>query len=315
MLLNFVIFIVSLSALIWGADMLISQSEKIALKFRISEYVIGATLIAVGTSLPEMAASVAASMNGKAEMAVANVIGSNILNITLVLASVFVIARRISPDRDFFARDSSWALFPVLILSVMAMSGQFGRFDGALLVILMGAYLLFLKESASDTLLGESAEIEFAEDSFSWKNTASLLVAGLILVIVGADYTVSSASEIARGFGVSEWIVGILMISMGTSMPELMVSIVAVKKGKADMAIGNIIGSNMANLTIVLGSAAIVNPISLDMSGYLFDIGTMISATLMLVFITANQLYTKPAGISLLVLLSIFLEHTVTSAT
>jgi len=315
MLLNFVIFIVSLSALIWGADMLINQSEKIALKFRISEYVIGATLIAVGTSLPEMAASVAASMNGKAEMAVANVIGSNILNITLVLASVFVIARRISPDRDFFARDSSWALFPVLIFSVMAMSGQFGRFDGALLVILMGAYLLFLKESASDTLLGESAEIEFAEDSFSWKNTASLLVAGLILVIVGADYTVSSASEIARGFGVSEWIVGILMISMGTSMPELMVSIVAAKKGKADMAIGNIIGSNMANLTIVLGSAAIVNPISLDMSGYLFDIGTMISATLMLVFITANQLYTKPAGISLLVLLSIFLEHTVTSAT
>ena len=103
------------------------------------------------------------------------------------------------------------------------------------------------------------------------------------------------------------------MISLGTSMPELIVSVIAALKGKADMAIGNIIGSNMANITVVLGSAAVVNDLKLDFTKYLFDIGTMVAATLMLVFITANKMYSKPAGISLLVLLALFLKHTVAS--
>ena len=309
--MDYLIFVLSLAALIWGADLLIAQSEKIALRFNISEYVIGATLIALGTSLPEMAASIAASYNDKAEIAVSNVIGSNILNITLVLAMVFLLAKKINPHRDFFAKDSSWALFPVLLFCVMSLENNFSRFDGVLLILLMLGYLIFLKQSGSDVLTLEDEELEKEEHApFSWVHVSLLLAVGFVLVIVGAEFTVESASSIARSLGVSEWIIGIVMISMGTSMPELIVSIVAATKGKADMAIGNIIGSNMANITVVLGSAALVRDLKLDMHAYLFDIAVLIAATLMLVFITANRMYSKPAGISLLVLLALFLHHT-----
>jgi cation:H+ antiporter len=131
-----------------------------------------------------------------------------------------------------------------------------------------------------------------------------------VLVIVGAHYTVQSASAIAKSFGVSEWIIGIVMVSFGTSLPELVVSISAAIKGKADMAIGNIIGSNMANTSVVLGAAALVKPIALDPTKYLFDITTMVIATLLLVFLTANKLYTKSAGISLVIILGLFLNNT-----
>ena len=131
--MDYPIFIISLAALIWGADLLIAQSEKIALKFGISEYVIGATLIAIGTSLPEMAASIVANYNGKSDIAVANVIGSNILNITLVLASVFVMAKKITPLRDFFYKDSSWALFPIFIFILMGLDGNL--FNGCLCAV------------------------------------------------------------------------------------------------------------------------------------------------------------------------------------
>lgn len=308
--MDYLIFVISLSALIWGADLLIAQSERIALRFHISEYVIGATLIALGTSLPEMAASIAASLGHKPELAVSNVIGSNILNITLVLASVFLLAKRIDPHRDFFAKDSSWALFPVLLFVIMALEGEFTRFDGVLLLLLMGAYLLFLKNNGTEVLTLEDEEIEEIEQSsFRWPGVLFLLTAGFTLVIVGAEFTVESASGIAHSLGVSEWVIGIVLVSMGTSMPELIVSIVAAVKGKADMAIGNIIGSNMANITMVLGSAALVGGLKIDLTHYLFDIATMVAATLMLVFITANRMYSKPAGISLLSLLALFLHH------
>jgi len=124
---------------------------------------------------------------------------------------------------------------------------------------------------------------------------------------------VESASEIARDFGISEWVIGIIMISLGTSLPELVVSIAAATKGKVDMAIGNIIGSNMANTTVVLGAAAMVHPMPIDAPAYMFDIATMIIATLLLVFLTANKLYTKSAGISLVIILGLFLNNTLQS--
>ena len=310
MFVEFLIFIVSLGVLIWGADILVAQSEKIALRFGISEYVIGATLIALGTSLPEMAASIVASLNSKPALAVSNVIGSNILNITLVLSAVFIFAKKeIKPNRDFFAKDSSWALFPVLIFALMASQNSFDRFDGLLLAFLMVAYVMFLVRSEPDALAVEANEED--KKSFSWQKTLLFLALGFILVIFGAEYTVDSASNIARALGVSEWVIGVIMVSLGTSMPELVVSIVASLKGKADMAIGNIIGSNMANITVVLGSAAVVNDLNLNMRDYTFDISVMLIATLMLVFITANRMYTKSAGISLLVLLAMFLRHTI----
>ncbi len=313
--MDFVIFVIAMGVLIWGADVIIDQSEHIALKFKIPEFIIGATLIALGTSLPEMAASIAASFNGKPDIAIANVIGSNILNITLVLATVFLISKKINPARDFFAKDSTWALVPVLVFLLMIFDGIISRFDAALLLLLMGSYLLFLLQDAKN--IPELEEIEEhakeVEKHFSWVKVVPLLGLGFVLVIVGAHFTVESASEIARTFGISEWVIGIVMISLGTSLPELVVSISAAVKGKVDMAIGNIIGSNMANTTVVLGAAALVNPMPIKASAYMFDITTMIVATLLLVFLTANKLYTKSAGISLIIILGLFLNHTLQS--
>ncbi|MEA3419188.1 MAG: calcium/sodium antiporter [Campylobacterota bacterium] len=315
--MSFVIFVIAMAALIWGADLLIRESERIALRFNISEFVIGATLIALGTSLPEMAASMAASAEGKSQIAIANVIGSNILNITMVLGTIFLISRKINPDRDFFAKDSTWAMVPVLVFILMIIDGAVSRFDAALLLLLMAAYIMFLLREAkgiiSEQLEEIEEELEEENAGFSWTKTAPFLLLGLILVIVGAYFTIESASDIARDFGISEWVIGIIMISLGTSLPELVVSISASVKGKVDMAIGNIIGSNMANTTIVLGAAALTRPMSIDPSSYLFDIATMLVATLMLVFLTANKLYTKPAGISLFIVLGLFLDHTITA--
>jgi len=309
--LNFVIFVIAMGVLIWGADLLINQSERIALKFKIPEFIIGATLIALGTSLPEMAASIAASYNDKPDIAIANVIGSNILNITLVLATVFIISKKINPSRDFFAKDSTWALVPVLVFVLMIIDGMISRFDATLLLLLMGAYLLFLLQDAKNIPEEDLENLE--EGTFTWSKVIPILFAGIILVIVGAHFTVESASEIARDFGISEWIIGIIMISIGTSLPELVVSISAAMRGKVDMAIGNIIGSNMANTTVVLGAAALINPMEINAPAYLFDIATMVVATLLLVFITANKLYNKSAGISLIIVLGLFLNNTLQS--
>ncbi|MEY3091025.1 MAG: hypothetical protein RL113_1341 [Pseudomonadota bacterium] len=309
--MSFLIFVISMGVLIWGADLLIAQSEKIALKFNIPEFIIGATLIALGTSLPEMAASLAASLGDKPDIAISNVIGSNIINITLVLAMVFIITVNLNPSRDFFAKDSTWALVPVLVFILMILDGVISRFDAALLLLLMGAYLIFLVQDAKNIPKEDFEDIEVG--TFSWIKTIPLLAIGLLLLMIGAHFTVDSASDIAQSFGISEWVIGIVMVSFGTSLPELAVSVSAAIKGRVDMAIGNIIGSNMANTTVVLGAAALGKPMAINASAYLFDISTMIIATLLLVFITANKLYNKSAGISLIIILGLFLNNTLQS--
>jgi cation:H+ antiporter len=308
---EFLIFILAMGALIWGADKIVEESEKIAIHLNISEFVIGATLVALGTSLPEMAASMAASATNHPNIAISNVIGSNILNITLVLAVIFLIAKEITPDRDFFAKDSIWALVPIMIFLLMSIDGIITRFDAALLLLLMGAYVMFLIQDAKG--IGSEEVDELAREKFSWLSTILWVVIGFVLVAGGAHFAVESASSIARGFGISEWVIGIVMISFGTSLPELVVSVAAAVKGKVEMAIGNIIGSNLSNTTVVLGAAALVKPLGFSLSAYAFDVSTMVVATLMLVFITANRLYSKPAGISLVIILGLFLNNTLQS--
>ena len=142
--MDYVIFIVAMGALIYGADFIIKESERIALHFNISHFVIGATLIAFGTSLPEMAASMMAASQGKVDMAVANVVGSVVFNISLVLGVVFMIAKAMMPDRDLFAKDSAWVLVPVVVFFVMIQDGVISRIDGVLFLLMMVSYLLFL---------------------------------------------------------------------------------------------------------------------------------------------------------------------------
>ena len=303
--MDILIFIVAMGALIYGADFIIEQSEKIALHFNISPFVIGATLIALGTSLPEMAVSISASIKGSGDIAVANVVGSTIFNISLVLGAVFLIAKNINPKRDLFAKDSSWSLFPILIFILMSIDGKLSQLDGFLFVMLMGAYLLFLIQSNQM----EEIDKDLIKEKFVFGKTILLLVVGFIFVVGGADFAIDSASNIAREFGISEWVIGLFLVAFGTSLPELAVSIKAARNNNADMAIGAIIGSNVANFTMVLGLSSIINPLNVDLSANFFDVMAALIVSVMLVFITANKLYNKSAGIVMMAVLILVISN------
>lgn len=303
--MDFVIFIVSMAALVYGADFIIQQSEKIALHYNISHFVIGATLVALGTSLPEMAVSMSASIKGSGDIAVANVIGSTIFNISLVLGSVFLIAKKIAPDRDLFAMDSAWSLFPILVFILMSIDGKLNLVDGILFLFLMGAYLIFLIGSNQV----EEIDDELAKEKFNWPKSIGLLFIGFIFVVGGADFAIDSAGNIARTFGVSEWVIGLFLVAFGTSLPELTISVKSALNNNADLAIGNIIGSNVANFTMVLGLSSILNPLNVNLNANFFDITAAFIVSLMLVFITANKLYNKSAGIVLLVILGLVIQN------
>ena len=303
--MDILIFIVSMGALIYGADFIIEESEKIAHHYKISPFIIGATLVALGTSLPEMAVSMSASIKGSGDIAVANVIGSTIFNIALVLGVVFIISKKIKPDRDLFAKDSAWSLFPILVFILMSIDGKLNAVDGVLFLILMAAYLTFLIGSNQVEGIDEEGESE----KFAWGKSAALLLVGFVFTIAGADFAIDSASNIAREFGLSEWFIGLFLVAFGTSLPELTISIKAALNNNADLAIGNIIGSNVANFTMVLGFSSIVNTLNVDLSANFFDITAAFILSLMLVFITANKLYNKSAGIVLLVVLGLVIQN------
>lgn len=305
--MEYIIFLLSMGALVYGANHIITESERIALHFNISSFVIGATLVAVGTSLPELAASVAASSAGKSQMAVANVLGSITFNISLVLGIIFLLVKNMDPKRDLFLNDSAWSLFPLLIFFIMAYDGEISRFEGVLLLALMGGYLLFLSKDAK--AIEAEVDTSLMKEKFVWMRTILFLLLGFTLVIVGANYTIESASTIARSLGVTEWVISLILIAFGTSLPELVVSIAAARANNADLVIGNIIGSNVANITVVLGAAALVNPLAIDFATYGFDLLCMVSSSVMLVFISANKLYNKSAGIGLLIIIILMLYN------
>ncbi len=310
--MDFIVFFTAMAALVYGADFIIKESERIALHFDISHFVIGATLVAFGTSLPEMAASMIASYHHKSDLAIANVIGSVSFNITLVLGVVFLIAKKMNPKRDLFAKDSAWILMPIILYVLMCIDGEITRTEGFLFLFMMLAYILFLYTSAKEDLESEIDE-DLVKESFNWSTSIVLLTLGFVFTLGGAHYVVESGSSIARMFGVSEWIIGLFLISLGTSLPELVVSLVAIKKGNADLSIGNIIGSNVANFSMVLGGAALISPLAINLRENYFDIGIMIAASTALLLILANKLYNKAGAVFLLLILALFINNTLQS--
>ena len=307
--MDYIIFLVAMSALIYGADFVIKESERIALHFKISHFVIGATLIAFGTSLPEMAASMMASFQHKSDLAISNVVGSVIFNITLVLGFVFLFAKSLSPARDLFFKDSAWVVVPVVIFFLMIQDSVIDKLDGLIFLLMMVSYLTFLFSSSKEDL-----EAEIDDDlskKFNWMKTLFLLSIGFTLTIAGANFVIESATLIARSHDISEWIIGLFLISLGTSLPELVVSLVALKKGKAELAIGNIIGSNVANFSMVLGSASLINPLIINLEKVQFDLFIMASASIALLFILANKIYNKAGAIFLLSILVLFIKNSI----
>jgi len=305
--MEYIIFIISMSSLVYGANHIVIESEKIALHFEIPAFIIGATIVALGTSLPEMAASITASYYGKSDMAVANILGSVTFNISLVLGVLFLMAKNLNPARDIFKNDSVWIIAPPILFLLMAYDGKISRIDGLLFILLMLSYLLFLNTDKKH--FEDGIDEEALKEKFAWMKTSFFLTIGFIFVIFGAKYAIQSASKIALDFGVSEWVIGLLLIAFGTSLPELVVSVVAIRKNNADMAIGNIIGSNVANFAIVLGSAAIVNPLTVDLVKNGFDVACVFASSIILIYLTATKLYSKPAGIILLSIIVLMINH------
>ena len=308
-----IIFVLALAVLIYGANVVIVQSEKIALHFKISEFVIGATLIALGTSLPEMATNISASFHDKADMAVGNIIGSNIMNITLVLGLVLLVARKINPQANGYKSDIFWLTLPVVLFLIAAYDGVITQVEGGVLLLFMLLYIVFLRFYNQKERIEGEVDKQLLKKPFFLPTTVALLLFGFVAITLGAHYAIESGATLALSFGVSEWFVGLLLISLGTSLPELVVSIAAAKKGKADMAIGNIIGSNLANITVAIAAAAIVSPLIVDTGTNFFDFVMLCVATAALAVIIAKRLYKKISGAVLLVLFMLFLQNAVLS--
>lgn len=293
MTIEIVIFIISMSVLIIGSDWSIKASEAIALKYKISPFVIGASLIAFGTSLPELAASISATSKSLGDIAVANVIGSTIFNIALVLGVVFFISKNIITKRDIFKKDSLFIILPILMFLALGFDGKLDMIDGIVLIFMMVSFMMFLVYDDVDL----ADEVDELDALMSWGKISLLLIVGFSFIIVGANYAIESASSIALGLGISNWVVGIFLVAFGTSLPELVVSVSAALKNKADMAIGAIIGSNISNFAIVLGVPAIMQGLNIDFNKAGFDILIASVLSVLFVFVTLNKAYTKSTSI------------------
>ena len=301
--MDFVIFTFAIGALIFGSDFIITQSENIALKFNIPKTIIGATLVAFGTSFPELLTTITANLNGKPNIAISNIVGSNIFNVTFVLATLLFILKKNSFNSSFFIKDASFVAIATMIFLLMALDGKITKLDSILLIVIMISYIYFLSRYSSKL----TNNIEVSRDFHLFKGFL-ILILGFFLVAIGAYFTIESASAIAHSFNISEWLIGIILISFGTALPELAVAISAVAKGKADIAIGNIIGSNLANITVVLGVTGLIKDIPISLQSHIFDIAIMITTTVILLIITNSRLYIRPVGVLLVTLLILFIS-------
>lgn len=263
--------------LIKGADTFVDGASRLARKFGIPSIIIGLTIVAVGTSLPEMIVSITSSLSGKNDMSIANVTGSNLFNICMVLAISAIIMKNEYPEKisikekissffrviflidgDITSRFIIIANYILLIGSVI--DNKLGRIDGLFLLVGALFYILALIKSAKSSDVPE----EGSEDSsnISIGKQLLLMAIGSIGIIIGGDLVVENATIIGQIVGLSENVIGLTIVAMGTSLPELVTSLVAIKKGEADIALGNALGSNILNLLLVLGTSALISPIA-----------------------------------------------------
>lgn len=267
-MLIYLLFAVGFVLLIKGADWLIEGAADIARKFRIPEIVIGLTVVAFGTSAPELAVNIIASVNGNNGLAIGNIVGSNIANILLILGVAGLITN-LTVQKNTVWREIPFSLFAALILGFLVndhISGaspinQISRADGFVLIAMFGLFLFYTFKLGKNNLTEELPDAQ--ENRPMWKSL-SMLVLGLAGLIVGGKWIVDGAVSLAMLFGYSESFVGFTIVAIGTSLPELATSVVAVRKGNTDLAIGNVIGSNIFNIFWVLGLSAIISPMQFN---------------------------------------------------
>lgn len=264
MLLQILILIAGLLLILFGANYLVDGSSSIAKKFGLSEFIIGLTIVGIGTSTPEMVVSFLSSFQGKADMAIGNIVGSNIFNTMLILGVTAIIAP-LTITKSNLRKDIPLNIIVTVLLILFGMNftifgigqNELSRLDGA---ILLGVFAWYLWSSF------KSDEADNDEESqikvYSGFISVVLIIGGLAGLIVGGRLFVNAATELAKAFGVSDKFIAITVMAAGTSMPELATCVVAALKGRGQLALGNILGSNISNILLILGGAALINPLS-----------------------------------------------------
>lgn len=301
--MDYIFLIVGFIFLVKGADIFVDGSSNIAKILKIPPIIIGLTIVAFGTSAPEAAVSITASMNGQNGMAIGNVIGSNIFNLLMVVgASGFISTLLVK--KSILSRELPFVLITSMLLIVLSsdifISGSssytLSRMDGAILLILFAGFVYYLVTSAlksrnSSLNIDEtSLDIEtvdkdvMVQQNFSpMSKSIFLSVVGILAIILGGKIVVDCASNIASSFGVNDQLIGLTVVAIGTSLPEFVTSIVAATKGESDLALGNVIGSNIFNILFVLGISALISPMTIDPKLFI-DAAVMIIATIITFF-------------------------------
>lgn len=265
--IQILLILVGFLMLIKGADLLVDGSSAIAKKMRISEIVIGLTIVSIGTSMPELFVSTTSAIQGASDISIGNIIGSNICNLLLILGLSAVI----HPVK--FQKQTKWIENPMSIIltliffAICNMNQDVSRAEGVILIILFVAFLIYTiamgKKSQDDVILELS--LEEAKKVSVLKNVM-LIILGIVALKIGGDLVVDNAKLVATALNVSEKIIGLTIVAIGTSLPELVTSVTAAIKGESDIAIGNIIGSNIFNMLLIIGASAIIHPITYNIT-------------------------------------------------
>jgi len=284
MVLEIILLLFGFILLVKCADFLVEGASSLALSFKISQMVVGLTIVAFGTSAPELIVNVFASIKGSSDITIGNVVGSNIVNI-LVILGISAIIKPLHTHKNTVWREIPFSLIAVIAMLIMMNDNLFNagndmvsRGDGALLLLFFIIFLSYVYAiSKNDSI--QPMEIKYLPTSKS----IIFIIIGIIGLFIGGKLIVDSAIEIARIFNISEAIIGFTIVAIGTSLPELATSVVAAKKGNSDIAIGNVVGSNIFNIFFVLGISALINPIAFN-SHLNIDIIVLLIVTLVLFF-------------------------------
>lgn len=317
----FIILVIGFILLIKGADFFVEGSSSVAKRLRIPSMIIGMTIVAMGTSLPECAVSVTAALTGNNSLAISNAIGSNIFNLMVVcgICSLFV---PLAVQKSTLQKEFPLSIFCAGLLLLLGYLGMtLGHIDGVIFLVIFAVYLLWMIQSAkkarkqtagvANTSLSDE-EIEQVASHINllpaWKCLLFIL-GGMIAIKYGGDFVVNGASTIASGLGLSQTLIGLTIIAMGTSLPELVTSIVAAKKDEVDMAVGNVIGSNIFNILLVLGVAAAISPVGFVMENMIDIAFLIIVSSITLVFAWTSKEINRKEGIVMLVIYAAYMVY------
>ncbi|MBE5956304.1 MAG: calcium/sodium antiporter [Lachnospiraceae bacterium] len=266
LILQLVLLVLGFTMLVKGADWFVEGASGLAEKFGIPQLVIGLTIVAMGTSMPEAAVSIAAALKGSADITIGNVVGSNILNVFMILGLTAVVTK-VAVGATTIKYEIPFVILITIVMMILGSTGgEIAFAEGVSLWLFFIGYLIYLlkmsvdqRNESGDEALEEAEAPE--EEKPLWKLLVAIVV-GAVLIVWGSDISVEAASEIARMFGLSERLIGLTIVAFGTSLPELVTSVAAATKGKADIAIGNIVGSNIFNILFVVGTTALVTPVT-----------------------------------------------------